>query len=230
METISSEKVDKKRPAYTAFFDLDRTITKTVSGKVIAQAAHKKGLLKGSDLISALYNSFAFRLKLKGQRKIIDDMLGWVAGIKEIELVSLCSEVFRDKILPSIHVEAGPEVEFHKNNNARLVILSSSLQPLCNLVAEHLKMDDVICTSLDVHDGIYTGLASGIPCFGYEKVRRMKEYCEKNNSKPEEAWYYGDSKADLPVLESVGHPVCINPDRFLERTAKKKNWTIYNWS
>ena len=157
-------------------------------------------------------------------------MVGWIKGIQEMELVSLCTEVFRDTILPSIHIEAGPEIEFHKNNNARLVILSSSLEPLCILVADHLKMDDVICTKLDVHNGIYTGFSSGTPCFGEEKVVRMKEYCEKNNSRPEEAWYYGDSKADLPVLTAVGHPVCINPDRYLERTAKKKNWTIYNWS
>jgi phosphoserine phosphatase len=63
-----------------------------------------------------------------------------------------------------------------------------------------------------------------------KKLIRMKDYCEMNNSRPEEAWYYGDSGSDIPVLESVGHPVCINPDRRLKKTALRRKWKIYQWS
>jgi HAD superfamily hydrolase (TIGR01490 family) len=230
METISSIEFKKEYRDYIVFFDLDKTITKTVSGRIIALAARKKGLLKGSDLINALYNSFAFRFGIKDQLKIINDMVSWVKGIEETALLDLCSDVFNNAILPSFHREAISEIEFHKKNNAKLVILSSSLEPLCIKVADYLKMDDIICTRLELIDGVYTGRLTGIPCFREGKVAGMTEYCEKNNSKSENAWYYGDSESDIPVLNAVGHPVCINPDKTLLKRATEKNWTIYRWT
>ena len=230
METISSKEIKKGYRDYIVFFDLDKTITKTVSGRIIAVAAYKKGLLKGGDLINALYNSLVYRFRIKDQLKIIYDMVSWVKGVKETALIDLCSEVFNDTILPSFHHEVTSEIELHKKNNAKLVILSSSLEPLCVKVADYLKMDDIICTRLQVINGVYTGRLSGIPCFREGKVAGMTEYCERNNSKPEKAWYYGDSESDLPVLNAVGHPVCINPDKILLKTATEKNWTVYNWT
>ncbi len=215
---------------YTAFFDLDRTITKTVSGKIIAITAYRKGLVKKNDLVNAFFNSLAFTLRIRNHRKIIDDMIGWVKGIDEKEIIDLCYEVFTTSILPSVFKEVKTEIEFHKKKNARLVILSSSIEPLCKLVKNHLNMDDIICTKLEVRDGKYTGKATGKPCFGTEKLTRMQEYCAKNNINPDKVWYYGDSKADIPVLSSVGHPVCINPERYLRNKARKNNWTIYYWN
>ena len=65
---------------------------------------------------------------------------------------------------------------------------------------------------------------------GEEKVERLKKYCEINNSKLQDAWYYGDAFADLPALSIVGHPVCINPDKKLERIAVRNSWKIYYWN
>jgi HAD superfamily hydrolase (TIGR01490 family) len=230
MAITSSEHKNNKGPSYLVFFDLDRTIAGTVSGKAIAEAACRKGLLKGTDLLNALFNSFAFKSGIRSQIRIINDMVGWVRGIHEDVLISLCSEIFRDTVLPRIYSEVKPEIESHKARMAKVVILSSSLEPLCSLVAGHLCMDDVICTRLEVVNGLYTGRTTGIPCFGNGKVTSMKEYCEKNNSNPRDAWYYGDSKSDIPVLSSVGYPVCINPDRKLKKKAIEKKWPVYFWS
>lgn len=230
MESTSSEKTEQKDTRYLVFFDLDRTITSTVSGRVIAIAAHRKGMLRGRVAMNALFNSLANRLHIKSQLSIINDMLTWVRGVPVLSLEALCTEVFTGTIERSIYSDAIKEIEMHRSGKAKIVLLSSSLEPLCSLAAGHLGMDDVICTVLDSKDGLYTGLAKGIPCFGKEKVNRMKEYCEMNNSRPEEAWYYGDSESDIPVLESVGHPVCINPDRRLKKKAEKNNWNIYRWS
>ncbi|NMC39175.1 MAG: HAD-IB family hydrolase [Bacteroidales bacterium] len=230
MESTSSEKTEQKGTGYLVFFDLDRTITSTVSGRVIAIAAHRKGMLRRRVVMNALFNSLANRLHLKNQLSIINDMLTWVRGVPVLSLEALCAEVFADTIKPSIYSDAIKEIEMHRSGKAKIVLLSSSLEPLCSLAAVYLGMDDVICTLLDVKNGHYTGLAKGIPCFGKEKVSRMKEYCERNNGRAEDAWYYGDSGSDIPVLDAVGHPVCINPDRWLKKTALRKNWKIFRWS
>ena len=41
-----------------------------------------------------------------------------------------------------------------------------------------------------------------------------------------ESWAYSDSITDLPMLEAVGHPVVVNPDRSLLRVAKSRDWEV----
>ena len=39
------------------------------------------------------------------------------------------------------------------------------------------------------------------------------------------SYAYSDSESDLPMLESVGHPVAVNPDRELDRVARERGGT-----
>jgi putative phosphoserine phosphatase/1-acylglycerol-3-phosphate O-acyltransferase len=94
---------------------------------------------------------------------------------------------------------------------------------------EQLGMDDIICTRLNATNGVLSGKPEGEFCYGMEKAVRLREYCEKNNSKSKEAWYYGDASADIFVLDTVGHPVCVNPEKKLARIAFKRDWKIVHW-
>lgn len=229
METTFSEDSNSGKK-YIAFFDLDRTITKAISGKAMAREAYKRGLMTHIDLAEAIYLSLLFRLNLKDQLKIIDKMVSWVNGIPEKEMNDLCSDVFREILLPSVYSEARSEIKIHKEKNAKLVILSSAVTSICRNMSEHMGMDDILCSDLEVKDGYLTGRPIGHLCFGEEKSIRLKEYCEKNNTRTSEAWYYGDSIADLPALCSVGNPVCINPDKKLRKAAKERGWKILLWN
>jgi putative phosphoserine phosphatase / 1-acylglycerol-3-phosphate O-acyltransferase len=227
MATTSTR--EDKEIRYIAFFDLDRTITKAISGRALAREALRRGLLKGSDLAVALYFGMFYRLMLADPVMIMVKMTGWVKGISQETLTDLCQEVFRKVMLPSIHPEVFEELKMHRENNALTVILSSSLVPMCKSVAEYLEMDDIVCSELEVKDGYLTGKPEGNLCYGDEKLVRLKEYCEKNNTTTADAWYYGDAIVDQPALSIVGHPVCVNPDHKLKRVAEKNNWTVYSW-
>lgn len=228
METTSSEK-NKNSKSYFAFFDLDHTITSSVSGKELVLGAFKKGLMSRTDLVSAIFLSLAYKMNLVNPSEAIDKMGAWVKGITTSTMENLCSEVFKETLLPSVYPEANSEIRLHKERNAGLIILSSSLSPVCRSMSEHLGMDDILCSELESAEGILTGRAIGKFCFGEEKAVRLRQYCEINNSKLEDAWYYGDAFADLPALSIVGHPVCINPERKLEKIAKKNGWKINYW-
>jgi HAD superfamily hydrolase (TIGR01490 family) len=225
----TSSKEDEESKSYFAFFDLDHTITKSVSGRELVIGAYKRGLMSRSDLAGAILLSLAFRMKLLDPVKAINKMGGWVKGIPTEKMESLCSEVFSEVLLPSVYPQIKDEIKLHKEKNARLIILSSSLVAVCRKMAEYLRMDDVLCSGLEAVNGILTGQPEGVFCFGEEKSVRLQQYCEKYNSKLQDAWYYGDSISDLPALSIVGNPVCINPEKMLERIAQKKGWKIYNW-
>ena len=228
METISSED-SKSGKSYFAFFDLDQTIIHANSGRLLALEAYKGGMMTSMDLVRGIWLSILYRLNLKDTEKIITDMVSWVTGLPETTLIDLSIRIFDNFLLNAITDNARSEIRFHKEKNAGIVILSSSLSTVCQAVAKHLEMDDVISSKLEVVDGLYTGRPVGKLCFGEEKAVRLREYCKKNNSKVRDAWYYGDSIADFPALKIVGHPVCVNPDKKLVRWANKNDWKICRW-
>jgi len=228
METISS--VNKRESkSYIAFFDLDRTMINSVSGMALAKSAWKNGLMNYSDLAKALLLSISWSLGLMDPVKVMHEMVSWVNGLDEAVFKDICGKVFNDILLPSLYNDVQPEIEMHRKNNGKTVILSSSVIQICRQFADHLGMDGVVCSELEAVNGTMTGRAKGRLCFGPEKLVRLKDYCEKNNNTLSEAWYYADAGSDIPVLETIGNPVCVNPDKKLNKQAIANNWKVCNW-
>jgi HAD superfamily hydrolase (TIGR01490 family) len=227
MARIFSE--NEKQMKYAAFFDLDKTLISEISGNALVRMAWKKGLITWTDLSRAFYLLLLFRLSLKDPLDIIEDMVGWVKGKSESEMEELCRNVASEVLLPSLYREAVTEINMHKSNGAKVIILSSALDAVCDVIAESLGIDGYICSRLQVMDGYMTGKPSGRLCYGNEKLRRLNGYCSENNINQELLWFYSDSISDLPVLLSVGNPVCVNPDRELRKEAINRGWKIRLW-
>jgi putative phosphoserine phosphatase / 1-acylglycerol-3-phosphate O-acyltransferase len=215
--------------SYIAFFDVDQTLIHTNSGTYLVRMAFAKGLMGKKDIIHALYLSLLHKFDFRNAERIINSMAGWVKGHAEEDIIQLSEEVFRTFLIDALFPEIHREILFHKNRNAKTVILSSAIRYVCALLASHLGMDDVICSELEVHEGVLTGLPAGRLCYGDEKAIRLKDYCARMNCSPGDAYYYADSISDLQALEAVGHPVCINPDRKLAGIARSRQWTIHQW-
>jgi HAD superfamily hydrolase (TIGR01490 family) len=229
MENIFSNEVDAPKE-YVVFFDLDKTLANSISGKALVLAAYRKGLLSRRKIMNALVLSIEYRLNLRDQLSIIDEMVSWVKDIPEKSIEDLCTDVFNKVLFPSVFKEAISEIKLHRTQNAKVVILSSALTPVCQQMSEELNIDDIICSNLEVKNGFMTGRPLGHLCFGEEKAFRLKMYCDKYNFSSEESWYYGDSISDLHALNMVGNPVCVNPDNKLKKVAEKRSWKILRWN
>ncbi|MBW6501880.1 MAG: HAD-IB family hydrolase [Bacteroidales bacterium] len=228
MGIISSEN-EKTGHGYLAFFDLDGTITREISGKALAVAAYKKGLMMTSDFANALWLSLLYKLSIRDPLSIIASMMNWIKGLPEKSLEELSAAVFREVLLPSVYSNARDEIRFHKERSAKTVVLSSSISFICREAVKSLGMDDAICTEPEIINGYCTGKPSGAFCFGGEKGARLAEYCETSNYDPSETWFFGDSIHDISALSIVGHPVCVNPEVKLRKTAIRKGWDIKQW-
>ncbi len=214
---------------YVAFFDLDKTILKINSGEALLRRAYKNGLLSIWKLINAYYLAILYKLNFIDPSKIIERLSGWLAKwpVKDIE--SLCNEIVEKDLIPAIRPEIINEIKIHKAQGAHLVILSSAIASICFPLAKHLEMHSVICSELEIVNQQYTGRPMGKFCFREEKLDRINQYLQWNNYSYEDSYYYADSIDDLPVLKSVGHPICVNSDRKLEKIAQEHNWVIHAW-
>jgi putative phosphoserine phosphatase/1-acylglycerol-3-phosphate O-acyltransferase len=214
---------------YLACFDLDRTILSINSAEILIREAYREGLMKSKDLLSAYFLAFLYKLRPGEAVRIMERMTKWMEGITEESINRLSGKIVTGNLISTIRPEIYTELSFHKNKMAGTIILSSSLFPVCSPIADHLGMNDIICSGFEVKNGLFTGHTSGGFCFGEEKLIRLKDYCSKNDHRISESYYYADSFWDYPVLNEVGHPVCINPDKKLRKAAENKGWVIHDW-
>jgi HAD superfamily hydrolase (TIGR01490 family) len=228
MDRIFS-KMTATQDKYAAFFDLDRTLIAEISGRAIVRTAWRKDLINWRDLSRALYLYALFLLRLKDPMHIVDNMVSWTGGKPESEIKEICDAALIELLLPAIHGEAREEIKRHREKGAKVFILSSALNYVCETMVASLDMDGHFSSALQVRNGYFTGLPEGRICFGNEKLNRMTGYCTSGNIDLADVWFYSDSISDLPVLSAVGHPVCVNPDRKLRSVAGRKSWKILLW-
>ena len=89
-------------------------------------------------------------------------------------------------------------------------------------------LDDLICTRFEVIDGVLTGRIAQ-PALGDAKRDRAREWAERTGIDLQDCTFYTDSHSDLALMEAVGTPVAVNPDRALLRVARSRGWTVVDW-
>jgi phosphoserine phosphatase len=81
-------------------------------------------------------------------------------------------------------------------------------------------------TRLEVEHGRFTGRVVDPICFEEGKIFCLEQLVDEKGIDLAKSWFYTDSVTDLPLLDLVGHPVAVNPDPFLYRTARRRCWPI----
>ena len=149
------------------------------------------------------------------------------AGWKPERAKHLGRESFAGFTLDRIFPDALDRLREHKALGHRVVLLSGAL----DFLLEPMKdlADDVLCSTLAQENGTYTGELSGSPVAGDARARMLASYARKRNVDLSRSYAYADAISDLPMLEAVGHPVAVNPDRRLRSAAEGRGWDVRDW-
>ncbi|MET0741260.1 MAG: HAD family hydrolase [Candidatus Nanopelagicales bacterium] len=211
-----------------AFFDLDKTIIARSSSLAFSRPFYRGGLINRSAMLRSAYAQFVYVLggadhdQMEKMRASMSEMVtGWdVLRVKEI-----VAETLHELIDPMIYDEAAALIEEHKAGGRDIVIVSSSGTEVVEPIGELLGADEVVATRMVVEDGRYTG---DIEFYAYaeNKAVAMRELAERNGYDLAECYGYSDSFTDLPMLDAVGHPFVVNPDKQLRRVATERGWEI----
>src|SRR5437764_7487967 len=90
----------------------------------------------------------------------------------------------------------------------------------------HLVAVEAICSSaLFDSEGRYTG-EMDVYAYGPYKAEIMRQVADREGIDLAASYAYSDSYTDLPMLEAVGHPVVVNPERVLLKVAKDRDWDV----
>jgi len=136
-------------------------------------------------------------------------------------------ELFSDLLLEKSFPEGLRRVREHRRLGHRTVLLTGAL----DFVIDPLRplFDDVVAATLDEQDGRLTGELVAVPPTGEARALLLAEYAGANELSLSDAVAYADSASDLPMLESVGFPVAVNPEPKLATIARRRGWHVEHW-
>ncbi|HWL42290.1 MAG TPA: HAD-IB family hydrolase [Ilumatobacter sp.] len=216
-----------------AFFDLDRTLIAGSSVFALAAAARSQKLLPTRELARDALGAAAFKLFGAAKDGAADRararILGFTKGVRQDDLVALNEQVL-PSLLGKIRPEARRLVDLHRHAGRATYIVSAAPQEIVAPLANALGMTGGIGTQGEVVDGVYTGELAGPFCYGPGKVDAIAEIARWDGLNLALCYAYSDSHSDLPMLTEVGHPVAVNPDKELERHARRHGWPIVIFS
>ncbi|HKT43288.1 MAG TPA: HAD family hydrolase [Gaiellaceae bacterium] len=218
--------------AAAAFFDLDRTLLRRSSALALAGSFRERGLISRRQLAKAAAWQLLFVLRgasHEAVRHAAEDGLVILRGFTPDEMRALVAEAMEPVLQPLVYAEPLHLVEQHRERGEPVYIVSATLQEIVEAIADELGFDGALGTVCEVRDGAYTGKALRA-LHAENKAGCVRELALAEGYDLEECTAYSDSHTDLPFLETVGHPVAVNPDRELRRAAAERGWPILEFS
>ncbi|MER7187816.1 HAD family hydrolase [Streptomyces hyaluromycini] len=219
-------------PRTAAFFDLDKTVIAKSSTLTFSKSFYQGGLINRRAALRNAYSQFVFLLggmdhdQMERTRAYLSGLVrGWnVQQVREI-----VAETLHDLIDPIIYDEAASLIEEHHRAGRDVVIVSTSGAEVVEPIGELLGADRVVATRMVVgDDGCYTGEVEYY-AYGPTKAEAVRELAASEGYDLDRCYAYSDSATDVPMLQAVGHPHAVNPDRALRREALARGWPILDF-
>jgi HAD superfamily hydrolase (TIGR01490 family) len=215
-----------------AFFDLDKTIIAKSSTLAFSRPFFDGGLINRRSVLRSGYAQFLFLVggadhdQMERMRRYLSQQAaGWeVQTVKDI-----VAETLHHVVDPLVYAEAVQLIDAHHADGHDVVIVSTSGSEVVEPIGAMLGADHVIATTMVQVDGRYTG-EIGFYAYSGNKVVAIRELAEREGYDLPASFAYSDSATDLPMLEAVGHPHAVNPDRLLRKTAAERGWPVLDFT
>lgn len=211
-----------------AFFDLDKTIIAKSSTMAFSKHFQAGGLISRRAVLRSAYAQFVYVVggadhdQMEKMRQFMSQLCaGWdVATVREI-----VAETLHNVVEPLVYDEAVSLIEEHHAAGRDVVIVSTSGTEVVEPIGAMLGADRVVGTRLEEVDGRYTGEISYY-AYAEEKANAIRAMAAERGYDLERCYAYSDSITDVHMLETVGHPFAVNPDKELRKVSVERGWPI----
>jgi HAD superfamily hydrolase (TIGR01490 family) len=212
-----------------AFFDLDKTIVSRSSSLALGRPLYRAGMVSRGQLMRGAYAQLVYLLIGADEERmdrLKEGMLQLTKGWDRGQVERLVQDVMLDVIDPYVYQEALDLVAEHQAAGRRIYIVSSSPEEVVRPLARHFGVSGVIATRAQVGpDNRYTGELE-FYAYGQQKADAIRALADRDDIDLSGCFAYTDSITDVPMLEAVGHPVAVNPDKDLRHVAEERDWEI----
>lgn len=213
-------------PQVVAFFDFDGTLIDGYSAVAFFRDRLRNRGVNARQLIDAVIQTVNVEARGHDVDRLMNLGVGALSGWSLEDVRTMGERVFRSNIAATIYPEARTLIATHKRRGHTVVMASSATSFQVEAAAADLGIDEVLCTQVDVVDGLLTGLVSGPILWGENKARAVREFAAERDIDLADCYAYGNGEEDVAYLETVGHPRPLNPDDGLVKAARERSWPI----
>jgi len=148
-------------------------------------------------------------------------------GLSKSEVFSLFSKTAQ-KVVDTTREEMLTLLMWHQEEGHTAILVSGGFQPFLREVARLLGINHTVGTSLEEVGDCYTGRLAGPFCHGDDRVHLVRRFIESSGFDVDisSSYAYGDRVQDISMLEMVGHPIAVYPDKELLDYANERGWTV----
>ena len=217
-------------PARIAFFDLDRTITRSGTYTPFLLHCTRSNPGRYSRIPVALAAMAAYAAKRTSRAALKARMLDlFIAGATRAE-ISAWAEDFIDRWM-QIQVRPGAlaAIEHHRQAGDQVVLATASFDFYAQVFATRLGLDHAITTgSVWTEADRLCAAVEGENCYGPAKVAAVERYLSGLPSRP---WFafYSDHHSDFDLLKAADEGVAVNPNAKLRRLAGEHGLQVVDW-
>jgi HAD superfamily hydrolase (TIGR01490 family) len=212
-----------------ALYDLDRTALRVNSATLWIRRQYREGRISTGTVLEAGLWLGLYRMGAMRADKALHRAVASMEGHAEADLWERTRIFWEEQCRGAVRPGARRSIQRHRERGHRLVLSTSSSPWISRLAVAELGLDGYLCTEIEVVGGQLTGRIAGTPNFGQGKLTRLQAYAAEHGLDLGDVWFYTDSAADLPLMEAVGHPVCVAPDPKLASVARKRGWPTEDW-
>ena len=210
-----------------AIFDLDNTLLNGDSDYLWGKFLVSRGIVDG-ELYEKENQRFYEEYKL-GELDIHEFQafsLAPITTMDEAQRSGLHKAYMQEVIRPLITDASRKLIAKHRDEGLTLIIITATNHFITAPIAAELGIENLLATDPEIRNGLFTGKIEGIPCFREGKVTRLHNWLKSTGNNLSESWFYSDSHNDLSLLETVTHPVAVDPDDTLNAHALAKGWPV----
>ena len=213
-----------------AFFDFDETLLEVESSRVGIQYLYDEGHVNLWFIIKVLTANFFYKRNLISDETMARFLIRFYRKKELAMFEEGAPRFYRDLLKPRLAPNVLNKVHEHRRNGHILVLISASVRYYLQPVADDLGFHHLLCTDLEIGaDGLLTGRPAGPVCIDSYKKVGAEKLAQTAGIELDASYAYGNHQSDIPLLETVGNPVAVEPTPLLKKTAREKGWPILTY-
>ncbi len=198
------------------FFDLDKTLITKNSYEIVLNVLRRRRVIS--------FRKFLYYRFFLLMRRNIDKKMKTLAKLFQGVDMNRLDKVMKAFIFTEFdqikNLTAVAELEKHNTRDKKIVLVTTSFEPIAKYAARYFHIHDYVATKLEIKNGKYTGKILGKINYKEEKVNRLRDY-DFNDS-----FAYSDHNSDIPLLKKATYRYAVNPNKRLRRYAKNHGWFL----
>jgi HAD superfamily hydrolase (TIGR01490 family) len=149
-------------------------------------------------------------------------------GLTVEEGQELIDWVIEGRLVPDLRTDIMDILRDHQAKGHVVALVSGSPQKMLDAIASRLDIEYSVGTPLEIKDGLYTGRIGGALMMNEGKTAALQDFAAQKGFDIdwEKSFAYGDSRSDVDLLEMVGNPVAVYPDKALKALALDRGWSM----